>query len=54
MTVELFVSLATLDRMTALAEYDLEDPLLRVQLDALCARTSARLGMPMSMVSIDA
>jgi len=29
MTVELFVSLATLDRMTTLAEYDFEDPLLR-------------------------
>lgn len=52
MTFELFVTLSTLDRMAALAQYDLEDRLLREQLDALCARTSARLGMPMSMTSV--
>ena len=38
--------------LEALAAYDLDDPRLRARLDALAARTAARLGRPIALVSV--
>ncbi len=45
-------ALANLDRIRAIAAYDLFNPQLQEQLDDICRRTATRVGTPTSMVSI--
>jgi GAF domain-containing protein len=45
-------TLADIDRIRVIAGLDLHNPRLRAELDAITARTAARLGVPISLASI--
>jgi len=45
-------ALSDLGRMRAITSYDLLEPTLRDRLDAITARTAARLGQPVSLVTV--
>lgn len=45
-------ALASLDRLTALTGYALDDPDLIGELDAIAAETAARLGQPIAMTNL--
>lgn len=45
-------ALADIERLTAVAAYNLFDPVLRTALNAICARTAAALDQPIGLVTI--